>query len=403
MKIKKITKSKAIHICAPNPSDIFNQIVLDNVPVSIITINKKGYITSVNKYFKKFPRIKDYTKLNIFKDKFFIRENLVDDYKKLLNVGGIFRKDNCREVGPDGEIKYLRIIAVPYYNDVGEISGVVSLASDNTEAVVLKNRLIEANNILEEKVMQRTEELHSVNRELIKTLELKSVFIADVSHEFRTALTIMQCSLELISKSGELKNDNLDLSKNIITEIKRISGMLSDLSLLAKPHSPVNLKLRQARVELNSMISSICKELKVLADESKISITYKNDSNEPIEIMAVKDDISKLLVNLIRNAIKYNKKNGWINVWVEKAVDGVFIKVEDSGVGIPEAEFENIFERFYRVDKSRTRHGHDSGLGLAICKHIAEEHGGKISVASKVGHGSTFTIYLPNDYRNGNK
>jgi signal transduction histidine kinase len=370
-----------------------NQIILDNIPVSMITIDKKGYITSANKYFKNFSRIKDYHGHNIFTDEFFIKKNLKNNFKKLLKDGGLFRKDNCHEINIKGEDKYLRIIAVPFTNEKGKIEGIVSLASDNTEAILLRNKLIELNNNLEEKIEEKTSDLKKANEDLNKNIELKSTFISDVSHEFRTSLTIMQCSLELLCKSGDIKKENSELYNNVIKEIKRVSSMLSSLSSIAR-NNPLDSKGHFKKINLNSLIPSILKGLEPVAVEKQIKIKYKN-TKYPIEIGGNKEDIEKLILNLVRNAIKYNKDNGWIQVSVEKLKKGINLKVKDSGIGISKKEISNIFERFYRVDKSRTRNQHDSGLGLAICKHVVETHNGNIKVFSTLGKGSLFKVYLP--------
>ncbi len=384
-------------------SDKFNQIVLDNIPISLITINDGGYITSVNKYFENNSRIKDYHNHNIYKDKFFFEDNLADDYKKMLSgEKKIVRREHFYEKDSQGvgEDRYFKIIAVPYKDKDGHIEGAISMALDNTDAVISKNKLVELNKILEERVEQRTEELHNVNKELNKTLELKSIFMADVSHEFRTALTIMQCSLELIAKSEELKDDNLDLFRNISTEIKRVSGMLTDLALLAKPHSNITARLRFEKIDLNSLIANVCEKLRVVAAEKNITIEHKY-AGKPAKIMGNIEDLEKLLTNLVRNAIKYNKENGWIKVWVAKAEDAFCLNVEDGGFGISELDLPHIFERFYRADKSRNRKEGGSGLGLAICKHIAEEHGGYIGVSSKPKVGTLFVVHLPVKFDNG--
>ena len=394
-KQKKNTQERRTSNGGRRMADKFQKIILDNVPVSIITIDKDGYITSVNKYFKNFSNTKDYHNHNIFTDEFFIRENLVNDYKKLLIEGGILRRNHCHEINRFGEDRYMRIIAVPFRNKKGKIEGIVSLASDNTEATIYKEKLEKLNKELEKRVEKRTGELDKANKELVRALELKSIFMADVSHEFRTALTIIQCSIELLSKSCNTSKGDLELFRNVITEVERVSSMLTSLSLLTKTDSP-NLKSHFEKINLISLITSICKELKVVADGRKVTIKFQ-DPKTPVEIMGSKEDLQKLISNLIRNAIKYNRENGWIKVWMEKSKDGVYLKVADSGIGIPESEFSNIFERFYRVDKARTRGHHDSGLGLAICKKVAEMHGGNISVVSKVEHGSTFTVYLPSN------
>jgi PAS domain S-box-containing protein len=371
----------------------FHKIILDNIPVSVITIDKQGNITSVNKHFWHLSREKSFKGKNIFKGEFFNREDLVSDFKKLLADGTIVRRNDCHELNSKGEDEYLRILAVPFRNAMGEIEGAISLASDNTEAVLLRNKLIDVNKGLEDKIRERTSELDRVNAELKKVLELKSTFIADVSHEFRTSLTIMQCSTELLLKLGNFDGKNLELFNNLITEIKRVSGMLSDLSLLTKSNT-VKVKVTHKKINLNVLISTLCKSLSLIADKRNIRIEHIN-KNLPVSVCVDKDDMERVVFNLIRNAIKYNKDNGVIRIWAEKNKKGVSLNVEDTGIGIPENEIENIFERFYQVDKSRTRNELDSGLGLAISKHIVEGYGGKITVKSKLGKGSLFSVYLP--------
>ncbi len=376
--------------------DIFLEIILDNIPVSIVTMDREGYILFANKYFKKFHKIKDCKGHNLYTDKFFMKENLVEGFKKLFAEGGILRKDNYHEVDNKGIDKYFKLLAVPFKNTSGEVVGIISLATDDTEAVMFKNKLIDFNNNLEKTIKARTEELDRANEELSKSIELKSTFLADISHEFRTSLTIMQCSLELVSKSLNIKGGNIELFNNIVTEIDRVSTMLTGLIELNKNDS-FSVKLNSEKININSLISSVCKVLKVVADEKNVKIENVNKSTK-LEIFAVKENIEKLLLNLIRNAIKYNKNNGWIKVWAEDIKKGICIKVADSGIGIPKDEIPLIFERFYRVDKARTRNGMDSGLGLAICKHIVEIHGGNISVESELGKGSAFSVCLPYNF-----
>jgi len=252
-------------------------------------------------------------------------------------------------------------------------------------------------NVVEKMVNKSAEELDKLNEELKKVLELKTMFIADVTHEFRTSLTIMQCSLELISKNSDIKEENLELFDNVITEIKRISATLTDLTILTSSHF-LNLRPHYKIVDLGQRISLICNKLNVVGEESNINIKY-TDSAQPIPLLADVDDIDKILMNLIRNAIRYNVKGGWVKVSTKIKKKGVCLFVQDSGIGISKRDIPRVFERFYRVDKSRTRKDGGSGLGLAICKHTIEMYGGKISVKSKVGQGSLFTLYFPNEVR----
>ncbi|KKR20812.1 MAG: Two-component hybrid sensor and regulator [Parcubacteria group bacterium GW2011_GWE2_39_37] len=371
----------------------FNNIILDNVPVSIITLDKEGYVTSANKYYNNFSNSKkDYRKHSIFTGSFFNREKLVDDYKKLLANGTIVRRDNCYERNSAGEDKYFKIIAVPFLDNKGNIEGAISMAIDNTEAVLAKNKLLELNNELEKKVTKRTAELNAVNMELNKVLELKSIFMADVSHELRTSLTIIQGNLELMFINKDCKSENLESHQQILSEVKRMSAMLTDLATIT--NSEDNQRLNYKKINLDELISLVCKSLKVIADTKNIKIEFKKDIIGT-EMMADESKLEKLFSNLIRNAIRYNKNNGWIRIWKEITETEIKIMVEDNGVGISQEHLPNIFERFYRVDRARTRNDGGSGLGLAICQWVANGHGGKIEVESALGKGSLFTVNLP--------
>lgn len=376
-----------------------NSKILNNAPISIITVDKAGNITSANKYFENFSKSKEYRNHNIFASEFFIREGLVEDYRKLLAYGTVVRRENCYEKNSRGEDKYLKIIAVPLKDQHGEIEGALSMAIDNTEAVLFKNRLEELNGGLERMIGQRTAELHEANRELAKVLELKSTFMADVSHELRTSLTIIQGNLELMTLRSPVPVSNQESYGQIFNEIKRMSSMLADLTSLTTAESS-SQKLNYETIDLNRLISAVCKSLGVMADDRGIRLEQRNGAGT-IVMQADGDKLEKLLSNLVRNAIKYNKENGWINVWAEVADNGVSLYVEDGGIGIAEEYLPFIFERFYRVDKARSRNEGGSGLGLAICKWIAEIHGGKIEVRSQEGRGTTFAVRLPRGPKQG--
>lgn len=146
--------------------DEYNRKILDNVPSSVITIDKNGFITSANKYYLNFAKNKDYRNHNVFESEFFKRENLVKHYRKLLTEGVSFRRESCYEINGKGEAKYLRIIAVPLRDKNGKIEGALSIASDNTESFLFKKRLEELNKSLKVKVQKRTSELEKANRKL---------------------------------------------------------------------------------------------------------------------------------------------------------------------------------------------------------------------------------------------
>jgi len=370
-----------------------NKRIMDNIPVSIITIDKEGNMTSGNKYYNNLSKRKFTYNNNVFTGKFFIRENLVNDYKKLLTDGTMVKRDHCFERNFNGEDKYLKIVAVPLLDKEGNIDGAVSMALDDTESVFLQKRLQLLNEELEKKVMLRTKQLDETNKELAKVMDLKSIFVADVSHEMRTSLAIIQGNIELMSRGVIDEDDHEETYGQVFGEVKRMSTMLSDMALLSESETS-RMRLDYSKIDVNKIIASICNSVKVIAREKNIKINHKN-SKLPIEIAADTVQIEKLIINLLRNAIRYNKENGFVNIWIKDEETGIVVSVEDSGIGIPKEYLSDIFERFYRVDKARSRDEGGSGLGLAICKWVAEVHGGKIEVKSTVGEGSTFIVQIP--------
>jgi len=376
----------------------FNKRILDNVPVSIVVLNKEGIIISVNELAKKLmgKSEKQVVGRKLVNTKYINRdEELSNLYKLLLGKGEPFYYNNM-PYSPYGSNKelYLNIIAVPLLNKDRKVDGAISMALDNTEAVLAKRKLEDLNRDLERKVAQRTQELDKVNRELSKVLELKSKFIADASHELRTPLTVIQGNLDLAVR--EINNMNREVPETFILinkEIEQMTSILTDLTMLTNTDSQSE-RIAYEKVDLESLIKAVSQSLKILADQKKIKINYKKAKGN-LSVMGDETKLEKLLLNIVRNAIKYNEDNGWIKIWTERGEKEAKIFVEDNGIGIPEQDLPYIFERFYRVDKARSKSEGGTGLGLAICKWIAEAHNGKINVESKLGQGSKFIIYLP--------
>lgn len=393
--IKKQNEPKVSKSLCDNEENLrlakINKRIMDNVPVSIITIDREGNMTSANKFFKNLSKRGVFH--NVFESKFFIRENLINDYRKLLNDGTVIKRDHCFERNSNGEDKYLKIMAVPLLDKKGNIEGAISMALDNTETVQLQKKLQIMNDELEKKVKERTKELAEANKEIEKILELKSMFVADVSHEMRTSLAIVRGSAELLSRGLIEPGEVFESYGQIFSEIERMSTMLSDMTLLSESEtSAVRLDLHQ--IDLNEMIARACSSLKVMAKEKGISIKHRNSKKK---IIAVVDpvQIEKLIMNFLQNAVRYNKENGQVLIWAGIKKGMIDINIKDTGIGIPKEYQQDIFERFYRVDKARSRNEGGSGLGLAICKWVAEIHGGSIDVDSVLGEGSLFIVKLP--------
>lgn len=322
-------------------------------------------------------------------DPYFIGQPEIENIKSELAVPILLEKEVI------GVIKVDSDEAGRFKDDDAEL--MTTLA--NSAAVAIANsqlyeRVKDLNKNLEEKVQSRTDELKIINQKLEKSIELKSQFIADASHELRTPLTIIKGNLDIALWDKKVKTKELrETLKSIDEEVSRMSGILADLMILTHAGAG-KLNLKKTNSILGPLLKTAAQSMEILAKEKNIKIEVSG--GEKINVTIDEDKFLKLLLNLVSNAIKYGRENGWVKLSVTNANKGIEIKVADNGVGIPENEVPFIFERFYRVDKVRTREKiGGSGLGLAICKSIAETHGGSIDVQSKLGEGSQFIIHLP--------
>ncbi len=215
-------------------------------------------------------------------------------------------------------------------------------------------------------------------------------FVADVSHELRTPLTAMQGNLELLDRDplpdpGLLREVIGDMRR----ETARLIRMVNDLLLLAQ--SETHVVLRHEPVELDTLLLEVFRELRPLAGQVRLRI----GAEDQILVYGDRDRIKQALLNLGVNALQYTPPGGLVVLGLERYQQFACLSVADTGVGISQEALPHIFERFYRVDRSRSRHSGGAGLGLSIVKWVAEAHGGYVTVASEVGRGSTFAIYLP--------
>jgi len=228
----------------------------------------------------------------------------------------------------------------------------------------------------------------------IRRLEtVRSDFVANASHELKTPLTSIKGFVEtLLEGALDDKENNRNFLKIIWDHAERLDSLVNDLLSLSHLESKeimlkkTNFNLKQ---QVEGVISGFSSQLK------KKDIELKNELPASISLTADKNRIEQVVTNLIDNAIKFNQEKGFVRIFSEEINGKVKITIEDSGIGIPEKDIPRIFERFYRVDKARSRSLGGTGLGLSIVKHIIEIHGGTVGVESVEGLGSKFWFILP--------
>lgn len=224
--------------------------------------------------------------------------------------------------------------------------------------------------------------------------KMKTDFVANVSHELRTPLTSIKGFVETLLDGALTEPDTATHFLEIINEeTNRLNRLITDLLSLSKIEVE-RVEINKSPVDLGNLIDNTVSILSPQVVEKGIAISVKKMESLPV-VECDRDMIGQLLINLIDNAVKYTPRGG--NIVVSAGPDGTGVKVavKDTGIGIPVDSIPRLFERFYRVDKARSREMGGTGLGLAIVKHILEVHNGSIEVESRIGVGSTFTFYLP--------
>ena len=230
---------------------------------------------------------------------------------------------------------------------------------------------------------------------LLKNLEnMRRDFVANVSHELKTPITTIKGFIETIQVNKIDDPQTLERFYAIISEESdRLSRLVSDILVLSQLENKGGFEKKFEHLQLNREITQIFDILKLSAEKKEIAMIASGE--ESITLNFVADEFRQMMINLIDNAIKYSETGKKVEVVMTQDADEVRIEVKDQGYGIPEKDIDRIFERFYRVDKSRSKEKGGTGLGLAIVKHIIYNNRGKIVVNSKVGEGTAFVIHLP--------
>lgn len=230
--------------------------------------------------------------------------------------------------------------------------------------------------------------LHDITN-LQKLENLRREFVANVSHELKTPITSIKGFAETLIEGAKNDEQSLDMFLNIILkESNRIESLVTDLLDLSHIEQQKELEINY--MNLSELAINIIDNLQTQAHNKRIKIQSEIENDVIIE--AHENKIAQVITNLLSNAINYSSEDNKVIVRVYRNDNKVYLEIQDYGIGISETDQKRIFERFYRVDKARSRDSGGTGLGLSITKHIVEAHNGRIDVQSEPGKGSIFKV-----------
>ncbi|MBM7571948.1 two-component system histidine kinase PnpS [Aquibacillus albus] len=333
--------------------------VIDNMESGVMFINDKGYVHLVNRKF-----------LNMFGKQSndyigYLYYDVIDQVKIHNAVQEAFlyeeKVKNSFVFSMEIEKKYFEIVGAPIFNEKHDLKGVVLVFHDITE-----HKRIE---------------------------QMRKDFVANVSHELKTPITSIRGFAETLL-DGAMENEDLrnEFLTIILKESERLQALVYDLLELSKLEKD-EMTLKYEHISLPQFLQDILPIVEQQANNKSIQFITSIDSDTEME--GDPDRLKQVFLNLLNNAINYTPQNGEVHLIVKEEQEVVRVIVTDTGIGIPEDMQKRIFERFFRVDRARSRNTGGTGLGLAIVKHIVEAHHGTIKVISKLNHGSTFEITFP--------
>jgi two-component system phosphate regulon sensor histidine kinase PhoR len=323
--------------------------ILDNMADGVIMTDDEGKITLANEAAQKLFRFRETVGKPLIEA---VRDHEVDELLKLCLKTAKTQSVNY-ESGTSK--RYVRAIAIPV-----DHSGVLLLFQDLTELL----------------------KLQTTRRELI----------GNISHEFRTPLAGIKAMVETLSGGAvDDKKAARDFLTRIDGEVDRLTQLVMELTELSRIETgKAELKLESVR--LNQLAEEVISQLSPQAERQKLTMKKKLAADLP-SVSADRARVRQVISNLVHNAIKFTPEGGKITITTRKLEGAVGVDITDTGIGIPEGDLPHVFERFYKGDRARSEAG--TGMGLAIAKHVVEAHGGKISVESREGKGSTFSFSLP--------
>ena len=240
----------------------------------------------------------------------------------------------------------------------------------------------------------------AVNKSLSKLRAVdqsRQEFVSNVSHELKTPITSIRVLADSLMGMEDAPIELYrEFMADISDEIDRETKIIDDLLTLVKMDKSAASQMNISQVNVNALLELILKRLRPIAKRGNVELTLESMREVTADVDETK--MSLAITNLVENAIKYNVNSGWVRVTLDADHKYFYVKVADSGIGIPEEDVDHIFDRFFRVDKARSREVGGTGLGLAITKSIVQMHGGVIDVESILGEGTTFAMRIPLNY-----
>lgn len=333
--------------------------VIDNTESGLVLIDEKGYIHLVNrKFITMFGKnYKDYVG-SLYYD---VLES--EEVHKTVQQTFLYEKNiksSFTQFKSTGR-NYIEIVGAPIFDEMNMLKGAVLVLYDITE---------------------------------FKNLELmRKDFVANVSHELKTPITSIRGFAETLV-DGEVEDEATvkEFTGIIYEESKRLQLLIDDLLILSRLERD-EFKIEVVEVDTETIVKDIIPMIRHRAEEKNISFT--TEIEEDLSVQVNKEKMKQVLLNLLNNAISYTPPKGEVTLSFKQVKENVQIEVIDSGIGIDEEFISRIFERFYRVDRARSRNTGGTGLGLAIVKHIIELHNGSIEVKSELNKGTRVTVLLP--------
>lgn len=333
-----------------------NQIetILQYMTDGIVAFDVEGQVTHKNLAAEKLLNLSETD--DTF-EKVFSKFDVDINMEKIIYLEDWTSSD--KKVNIDG--KYVNLLFVPYKDNNQRPAGIIAVAQDITEHVKLDN--------------------------------MRKEFVADVSHELKTPITSIMGYADTLLE-GEYDDATKTKFLNVIaSEARRMAKLVTDLLALSRYDSNKN-KIEKIEFDLGDLVKKCQEKLQIEIDKKHHKVENLVTANVPL-VYADKSGIERVVLNILSNSIKYTKENGTIKIYVGFVYNDAYIKIIDNGMGIPEEDLNRIFERFYRVDKARSRELGGTGLGLSIAKEILNQNGGSIDIKSEVGKGTEVVIRVP--------